>query len=747
MNLLNRQLYICFFLFSLTSLFSQISFTSVDINNKNDVLFTIRTSTPGKSDYTTLFKKKVDSSIIEQLTFYPESLHSYDQGRILQIQNRFGTGRFNTKTNEFSFLSYTKPFVYGGIPNRGHIDEIATSPNGKWIIFIEPISAALGKLVLFDTVKQVSFVIAPSVERGSLPVSWAPDSSLLLYSLENSIYFARPDSFFTKTLVDKKYRKLGSGSINSIDWISDAQFIYVSNTSVYQVSIQELFARSLYAPLIQIGTLIGKLPSSFSNFADSISVSKDGKTLLYLKDNRNIFLCALKGDDYTSSYKPNLPYFLLPGSTSHVSFCWNETNQPIIFTESIENGHKNIKAWKLEKLAGVDTFIQLLLPKDSQTYSISKNGALIAFNTHKGLYVYSTKTWKEVSSFFDEQIISFDWASDSMLFLGGETSIRIWNVQNKESTVVILSSADKFSWSEQENDILLETTNLGKFTYKENMIWELSPSKKMQSNTMLNPFWRMYIDRGSEYFDNMIFARSAISPGGTYPLIEESKLDIPSYIKQTKSTDKRLESKNIALIFDAMEGVEGLAKILSSLELFQLECSFFVNGEFIRQHPEAVNEIVKAGHQVGSLFFTTWNLTDSDYSIDEDFIIRGLARNEDDFFNTTGKELSLIWHTPYYYNSPIISKAGEKSGYRTISPDIFVADWITIEQDKQAPGLYQTTSDIIDSILQNVKTGSIIPIRIGKEEGHRDDYLFDKLPILLNALIDAGFNITSIGSL
>ena len=33
----------------------------------------------------------------------------------------------------------------------------------------------------------------------------------------------------------------------------------------------------------------------------------------------------------------------------------------------------------------------------------------------------------------------------------------------------------------------------------------------------------------------------------------------------------------------------------------------------------------------------------------ENFIRRGLARNEDDFYEATGSELSLVWHMPNYF--------------------------------------------------------------------------------------------------
>ena len=75
-----------------------------------------------------------------------------------------------------------------------------------------------------------------------------------------------------------------------------------------------------------------------------------------------------------------------------------------------------------------------------------------------------------------------------------------------------------------------------------------------------------------------------------------------------------------------MDSLDGLPAILETLNRYGIRATFFINGEFIRRHPAAVNEIVKAGHQCASLFFTTWDLSGTRYRIDEDFIVRGLSR-------------------------------------------------------------------------------------------------------------------------
>jgi peptidoglycan/xylan/chitin deacetylase (PgdA/CDA1 family) len=257
----------------------------------------------------------------------------------------------------------------------------------------------------------------------------------------------------------------------------------------------------------------------------------------------------------------------------------------------------------------------------------------------------------------------------------------------------------------------------------------------------------------------MLYVRSATTPGGTVPLIREpdKKLDKPAdYASRADSSvpgvgtfthGSRTAARVVALTFDAMDSLDGLPVILETLERYKIRATFFINGEFIRQHPAAVNEIVKAGHQTASLFFTTWDLSGTKYRIDGDFIVRGLSRNEDDFYNATGQELTLLWHAPYYVDSPMINEAGEKAGYRYVASDVSVLDWVTAETNRSLPGLCKDSATIIEDILAAKKPGSIIPVRIGKSEGSRPDYLYNKIEVLVNALIEDGYDIVSVEEL
>ncbi|ULQ59417.1 polysaccharide deacetylase family protein [Brucepastera parasyntrophica] len=745
---------VCALFFSLNA---EIGFSSPDINNRNEVLFSIKADIPGGGSYDTLFVKELDNGKMDQLTFYPEAMESLSNGRILQVRNRFGTGRYDTVTNSFQWIDDYKPFVSGGSPGMGILQDVSPSPDGRWQVSIEPTSPAYGRLVLYDVTRSFRYILAPSVERGSIPVVWSPDSAVLIYSVNNSLYFARPESFFTVSAVSEQYRILGPGTINCVTWYAPSRFLYISGKNIYRVQVSELFARNLYSPLLGPGELAGKLPFNFEASADTFCAAPDGSAILYGKDCRNVYYCPLDGDDYVSvRASAQMPYLLLPGNTAKVMPAWTSENIPLVFAESIEDGKRLLKVWRLVDFSGGKIFSPVPVPAEAVTASVSRDGTWVAFIGPRSIQVYSPLTWKEIAVFRDEVIVSTAWADDSHIFIGGNETIRNWNFRTNTSIMLMVSAVAQRGWDEQGTTVIADVGTAGRFSYAGKMKWTLSPDIRIRPVTSANQNWRLYLDSSKGYYSNMLFVRSAAQPGGTGTIVREpdivlDKIAPAGTVRQVSdkgifSHGSRTGLRQVALVFDAMDTLDGLPEILHVLHRYNIRATFFINGEFIRRHPAAVNEIAKAGHQTASLFFSTWDLSGTQYRIDEDFIIRGLSRNEDDFYNATGQELTLLWHAPFYVASPMIIAAGEKAGYRYISPDITVLDWVTSGQKTNVPGLYKKSAEIIEDVIAEKKPGSIIPVRIGKPGG-RDDYLFDKTDLLINALVEAGYSIVTVDTL
>jgi hypothetical protein len=151
------------------------------------------------------------------------------------------------------------------------------------------------------------------------------------------------------------------------------------------------------------------------------------------------------------------------------------------------------------------------------------------------------------------------------------------------------------------------------------------------------------------------------------------------------------------------------------------------------------------------MFFVPVDLSDSRYQIDSGFIARGLARNEDEYFNATGSELALLWHAPWYVVSAEANIAAARAGYVTVDRDIDPYDWISREDEKNYGLPQYSAADMVDLLMGRItslaKPGAIIPIRLGFLSGGRSDYLFQRLNGLLGALAEEGYTVVPVSKI
>jgi hypothetical protein len=54
---------------------------------------------------------------------------------------------------------------------------------------------------------------------------------------------------------------------------------------------------------------------------------------------------------------------------------------------------------------------------------------------------------------------------------------------------------------------------------------------------------------------------------------------------------------------------------------------------------------------------------------------------------------------------------------------------------------------MIERIMSALKSGSVIPIRLGLLPGGRNNYLFNRINVLIDALIREGYTLTTISDL
>ena len=116
----------------------------------NQLLFKATVDLPRFGSYDSLFLSDLASGEMQQLTFFPEKATYLASSHQLQIQNRFGVFRTDSTLQNMKPIDLFPSFVDGKEISAGKITPIQASPDGRYLVYTSPTSAAYGNLVLFD---------------------------------------------------------------------------------------------------------------------------------------------------------------------------------------------------------------------------------------------------------------------------------------------------------------------------------------------------------------------------------------------------------------------------------------------------------------------------------------------------------------------------------------------------------------------------------------------------------------------
>ena len=715
-----------------TSLFAGIKFGDGDINSRNQLLFTLKHSIPGTEGYRTLFKADLQNGTAEVrpeiLTCYPEHMELIKGESVLQVRNRYGIVWYDIKKDSFSWKE-TVPEVPS---NSMRIAPYAVSPDGKWNCHVEKNSYATGILYLENMVTGKKVVLnenAPFSYR-TVPAKWQNDSSIVVYEKDGFIYFCNPEALLKGVEAAEEYRKIGSGTMNSVCWSGGKYLIYIDCDMVYRINSKELYTLGLYSGIIGKGTTIGRLPFLFSPAKDKFSVNEDITNLVVIQKEKNYTLYKVSG-------KATCDYFSVVSSRHFIDnkhalleaeVIWASNSEPAIWIKTMPYSSEKPSAsvYKMN-----EKFQKLLEIENSGLPCISPDKTLASFYSGSTIYVYSTASWKRISSFTAENIESLVFDSNNMLYAGGDRTIKKWNLNDNSKKVIMLSSATNGYW-DIDGSLVADNGNGKSYIYnQEARNWTESSAEIRHTNVMRNEDYRVFCGQTpNKNYENALYIRSLKGKAVTKPVLEES----------TRPTEER---RKIALSFDAYDNADGIAGIIYDLDTYNVPGTFFLNGEFIRRYPNECNLLANSKNDCASMFFSTARLISGDYIMDEEFIRRGLARNEDEFFQCTGRELSLLWHAPYYKKIEKAIQVGKDAGYTYVDALSSCLDTVTLEDAVRGKAEYLSPEQIINIYMQGVRSGkgNILSVAAGISYGERESYLYETLDLLLSALLDEGYDV------
>ena len=740
-----------------------IIFSEPDLSSDNQLLFRAGSGIGGIAVQDALFLTRLESSgfggsfALQQLTVFPEKIDLLDSGRTLQIRNAFGAMRLP--------LSGGLPMPIPGLPSfaggspaaaGSRAEEMAPSSDGRWLLYLDPVSAALGNLVMLDVQTGARIPVASALERPEqvFPASWSPDSRFFIYERDGKLYYYMTGSSFMGA--DERTRFIGEGAISSISWGRGGDFFYLRGSILYMVRGLELFARAMYADFLEIGVVAGRLPFEFDPWFDHFWAAPDASSLLVSKGRRSLFYFPLSGEEATETA---LPFFLLPKACSGIDVLWPVQGPVTVVVSVPDFAGIDVKCWRLEALEGGKVAFEQAPPpgpgRGSGSFpngSVSPNGNLALFWGSGGILLYDYQSWKLLGILSALPGASCLWITNNEFIAADEQRIDFLRLDTENITAapgsfngsfrapICLSHAGQFGFEEGSQRILAKSGDSWFVTDGRNP-WAPIINPQLRKSSQVSAQYRVYLERqGPGIYNNLPMIRNTVSVG-TFPLFPPAALSIAN------SNDARPAPREAALCFDLYDDDRGLPEILNALNRYGIKATFFLNGEFIRRYPLAVADLAQAGHEIASMFYALIDLSDSRYRAGSDFIAQGLARNEDEYFRVTGKELVLLWHPPWYMISHDIAAAAAMAGYVTSGRDIDIMDWVSREDEKSFGIPQRSPSEMIDYVMEAVRPGSIIPVRLGLLPGGRNGYLFNRINVLIDALVREGYSLTTVTAL
>jgi len=683
----------------------------------------------------TLFVSRLMDLSIQQLTAFPEKLAVVNNGRTILVQNHFGAARIPVTGGIPEPLAGFPSFASGNVPLKGRAYEYAASADGRWILYVEPVSPAFGNLLLIEIESGVRRVVTERIElpNTGFPACWNPNSRLFVYSKDGKLFFYPILQDFS-AIADERFRFIGPGEISSVAWGQQGDFYYFTGNTLYRVLNPELFTRTIYGDFLSIGSVAAVLPFDFEPGFDRYWISPNSDSVLINKKGKSLLLFLLGENQYSNLA---LPHIMLPQGEGSINVLW-PTFGPLTIVSSLK---KELTVWRFE-IDGKS--VKTITPADDIPMSsngvLSPDGTKVIFWGDKGLELWDYTGWRLIQKLSENRVFSCAWVNNREFVTGNTSFIEVFNIIGGYTRRrICLSGADEFGFEDStRNQRIYARTGNEWFASNGRNEWTQITNPQIRNISLSTDRFRVFLEpQTGGPFKNIPMIRNTLSTGTTSLVSGHSAND-------AYSSDNNIR---VALCFDLYDDDTGLSQVLNALCRFNIKATFFMNGDFIRRSPSAAAAIIAAGHEAASLFYAPIDLSDARYKVTPQFIAQGLARNEDEFFRATGKELSMIWHPPFYRSSGMINTAAAAAGYATAARDIDYNDWLSRDEALRLGIRQLSSSQLIEQITYKRKNGSIIPVRLGLNPGGRNDYLFQRIDVLLDALIRSGCDIVPVSAI
>ncbi len=224
-----------------------------------------------------------------------------------------------------------------------------------------------------------------------------------------------------------------------------------------------------------------------------------------------------------------------------------------------------------------------------------------------------------------------------------------------------------------------------------------------------------------------------------------------------------LTKKEVAITFDGGSINNAADEILDVLKDREVQSTFFLTGEFIRQYPQTVKRIASEGHEVGNHTWSHPHLTSFAQNrrqatlpgITDQTMASEFEKTASLYGLVTSTKMVPFWRAPYGEYNPEILRMAARAGYKHVGwtvgrgwdETMDTLDWVA---DKNS-NAYYSADEITDKILNygngrtNGSNGVIILMHLGTHR--QDDFPHKKLPQIIDGLREMGYKLVKVSEM
>ncbi len=183
----------------------------------------------------------------------------------------------------------------------------------------------------------------------------------------------------------------------------------------------------------------------------------------------------------------------------------------------------------------------------------------------------------------------------------------------------------------------------------------------------------------------------------------------------------------VNISFDVQGDPGQLMKILDILDQYGVRTTFFMQGEWMEQYPEATQEIARRGHELGNHSWTHFNF--SEMTAQE--VTKELEDTEALVQELTGQTTKPYFRPPFGSRSSLSIQTAYDLGYTTII-------W-TYGADEWRDGA--TAQTIYDNVYGNKAPGALYYTHTDRQ------IIIDALPRVIEAFLADGYKLVTAGEI